>query len=340
MKRSVSVLNLVLLVLAGLLWLTMMAMVATINESDAAGRGMSYGFAFVTAIALWVALAILVLLAASRGVMPGWLKPAALVLVPLSFAAALATISVLNGRGNEVAGWPVVIPAAMPLLILSYVIWTMSPSIRTAFAPALMESGVWGVVLLLSLIPWPLLQAKKRRDAATQATYEARAKASEDSAAQSLESGFDSLTPETPLREWLAFATAGNDMRERTLEGIRALPNRQAEAEALTGDDVAMLMYELRNLGLEATPALCRSANDLLASHAESFRAKAATTARYEIEGSAIERYLFAMQWLAGNRCDIERALAAYDGVVRLFPGSPDREQFLTRLASLREKSG
>ena len=55
-------------------------------------------------------------------------------------------------------------------------------------------------------------------------------------------------------------------------------------------------MAEWRNLDLKAPPVLCAHAVDFLVKHAESFRAKAPQTARYEIEGSAIERYLFAMQ--------------------------------------------
>lgn len=336
MKQVVSIFKVALFLFATLLWLAMVAIVATINQSDAAGQGMSYGFAFILAIMLWISIAVLMVLAMSRPGIAGWVKIAAIVLLPLSFAAALAAINVLHGRGAESSGWPIIVPSIVPLLLLGYAVWTMVPTLRDKFSAALMDRTVWGLVLVLSLVPWPLLRAKNRRDAEMQAAYEVKAKAADDSAAQTLESGFDSLTPETPLRDWLAFATAGNDMRERTLAGIRTLPDRQAEAEALKGDDVAMMMYELRNLGLEATPALCRSANDFLMSHAESFRSKAPTTERYEIEGAAIEKYLFAMQWLAGNGCNIDRSIDRYEAVVKLFPVAADREQFLARLASLR----
>ena len=337
MKPAVSFLNLTLLIVATFLWLAMVAISATMNESDAAGRGMANGFAVVTAIGLWVVMAILVLMAVTRAEVPGMTRVAALLLVPLSFAAALATISVLAGVRGQATGWPIVILAALPLLILSYVMWVISPAVRGMLPPALMDRGVWGLVLVLSLIPWPLLRAKNNRDAAAREKYEAAAAAEEDSVAQALESEFNALTPETPLRDWLAFATAGNDMRERTLEGIRTLPNRQSEAEALRGEDLAMLMSELRNIGLEATPQLCKSANDFLVEHAASFRQKAATTDRYEIEGAAIERYLFAMEWLDTSKCDIAPAIDAYVGVVGLFPAAADREQFLARLALLRK---
>ena len=82
---------------------------------------------------------------------------------------------------------------------------------------------------------------------------------------------------------------------------------------------------------------MCGSANDFLVDHAGSFRQKAATTERYEIEGASIERYLFAMEWLQENKCNITPAIDAYVSVIGLFPAATDREQFLARLALLRK---
>ena len=114
MKRAVSFLNLTLLIVAIFLWLAMVAISATMNESDAAGRGMANGFAMVTAIGLWIVLAILVLMAVTRTGVPGLVRVAALLLVPLSFAAALATISLLAGVRGQATGWPIVVLAAVP----------------------------------------------------------------------------------------------------------------------------------------------------------------------------------------------------------------------------------
>ncbi|MEO8635707.1 MAG: hypothetical protein ABI587_10570 [Gemmatimonadales bacterium] len=330
------ILSWILLLVTVLLWLGLVVTIAQINASDAAGNGMSYSFGMIMAIVLWCLLAVLMLIAAKKGEMPGWVNIAALLLLPLSLAAGMATINLLYRRGADVSGWPIVVPAAVPLLIVSFVVWATVPTLRAAFPEELMSRAVWGAILVLSLLPWPLLREKNRRVAALQIAYEAAGRAGADSAEQALEAQFQSLSAGTPLREWLVFATAGNDLRERTLAGIRTLPRRQAEAEALTGPDLAMLMYELRNLDLKATSALCATTREFLVAHAESFRAKAPLTARYEIEGSAIETYLFAMQWLGAHDCDLTTAVDSYDSVVRLFPASADREQFLSRLASLR----
>jgi hypothetical protein len=326
----------ILLLPTVLLWFALLMTVADINGSDAAGNGMSYSFGTLMAGGLWILLAILMLLAASRGTMPGWVKPAAVVLLPLSLAAAIATINLLYRRGGSESGWPIVVLVIIPLVVIGYAVWATVPSLNLAISAAPFSRIVWGVVLLLSLLPWPLLQARRQRDAVAQETYRADAQASADSAAQALEARFAALTPATPLSDWLAFATAGNDLRERTLAGIRALPDRQAAAEALQGAPVALLMAELRNLDLTATPALCEQSRIFLLAHAESFRARAAVTSRYAIEAESVERYLFAMQWLASQGCDLSAVIDHYETVVRSFPPAPDREQFLARLATLR----
>jgi hypothetical protein len=195
---------------------------------------------------------------------------------------------------------------------------------------------VWGAVLALSLAPWPLRRARAQLEVITESQRESAQQAEQDSTNAALAESFQRLTPESPLREWLVVAAATPELRERVLAGARTLPGRQAQAESMRGDDQAMLMSELRNLGLAATPELCDTANDFLAAHAESFRDRAATTSRYEIEGASIERYLFATHWLASNGCNVSRAIDVTESVVRLFPADPAREQFLARLASLR----
>ena len=325
-----------LTILAVVLWLMLVATVATINQSDAAGRGMSQGFAMIFAVVLWVLLAGVTLLAASGGNMPGWVAAAALVLLPLSLAATMATIGLLANRGAGVSGWPIVVPVMIPLLVIAYAALVAVPSLRTLVPLPLASRVVWIAVLALSLVPWPLRRARASREEITEAQREANTRAMADSETARLEAIFQALTPETPLRDWLDVAVTQHELRERALAGIRSLPTRQAQAESLRGDDQAMLMSELRNLDLQATPALCRTANEFLVAHAESYRAKAATTARYEIEGASLEQYLFGMQWLASHGCDVCLAIDATDAVVRLYPTAPAREQFLARLASMR----
>ena len=329
-----TILSAILLILVLLFWLGLVAVLMTMNDGDAAGRGMGYFFALVLTIALWLLLATLMLIAVKKGDV-GSAKRAVLILVPFSFAAAVGTIYALSNDVVPPSRLPIVVPAATSLLIIGYFLWATLPSLHAAIPAAMMNRVIWGLVLVLSLVPWPLLMAKNRRVAAAQAEYVAAEKASEDSAAEALEAELQSLTSETPLRDWLAFATAGNDFRERTLQGIRALPRRQSDAEAMRGADQAMLMDELRNLGLDASPALFRSAKEFLIDHAESFRDRAAPTTRYEVEAQSIERYFLSMQWLATNQCDLVSAVNTYDRVVRLFPAAPDREQFLARLAQL-----
>jgi hypothetical protein len=320
---------------ATLSYLILLALLTTLNQSDAAGNGLTYSYAMLVAFALWGLVALLTIVAMRAGGTPAWVKGAAVVLLPLGLAATTTTIGLLRGRGGA-SGWPIVVPAVVPALIIAYGAWLSIPALHARLSADVAHRMVWGTVLVLSIVPFPLQRARRGREETTQAEREAAGRAREDAERRELEARLDSLTPDRPLRDWLAFAAAGHDLRERTLERIRELPGRQREAETMMGDDRALLMSELRNLGLEATPALCRSANDFLVQHAESFRSRAATTARYEIEGASIERYLFAMQWLAANGCEVGPAADAYGDVVRLYPAAPDREQFLARLASFR----
>ena len=195
-----TALSAVLLILALLFWLALVAVLATMNDGDAAGRGMGYFFALVLTIALWLLLAVLMLIAVKRGDV-GSAKNAALILVPFSLAAAVGTIYALSNDVAPPSRLPIVVPAATSLLIIGYFLWATLPSLQTAIPAAMMSRVTWGLVLALSLVPWPLLVAKNRRVTAAQADYQAAEQTRDDSATQALETGFQSLTSEIMIRK-------------------------------------------------------------------------------------------------------------------------------------------
>ncbi|HUQ83094.1 MAG TPA: hypothetical protein VM076_18225 [Gemmatimonadaceae bacterium] len=86
----------IVLVLALVLWAATVANALTIKSSDAAGNALSQAFGALMAIALFVLLAVLLVLAAVRGAMPGWMRIAAIVLVPASGAATIAAVEILS----------------------------------------------------------------------------------------------------------------------------------------------------------------------------------------------------------------------------------------------------
>lgn len=154
-----SVFGIVLFVLAVVLWIGTVSLSATLNNSDGAGNGLSYSFGVLLAGALWVVIGVLMLVVASRGVIPRTGGFAALVLIPASGAAAIAAINLLRVRA---AGWPIVVPALPPLLVLGYILWASYPGIRAMLSERTATGIVWGIVLLLALAPWPLVMKLRR----------------------------------------------------------------------------------------------------------------------------------------------------------------------------------
>ena len=61
--------TIVLLIVAGLLYVAMAGSLADLGGSDAAGRGMAIGFGMIFGAALWLVLALLLLIAALNGVL-------------------------------------------------------------------------------------------------------------------------------------------------------------------------------------------------------------------------------------------------------------------------------
>jgi len=199
MRRLVAVLGVVTLLLTLLFWVGLVLVLATMNEgTDAAGRGTGYFIALALTIVVWILLAVLMLIAAKRGEMSPRDRRAALYLVPLSFAGGVAVIYVLSNDVVQPGRIPIVIAAAMPLLMMGYFVWAMFPSLH-GDTRDIDEPCNLGPCVGPSLVPLPLLMAKNRRVATAQAEFDAAEKASQDRDAKALEAKFAALTPNTPL---------------------------------------------------------------------------------------------------------------------------------------------
>jgi hypothetical protein len=308
------------------------------NQSDAAGNGLSYSFGMLAAIVLWVLLAVLLVIAGRRAPISGWSRIAMLLLHPLSLAACLAAITLLRGRPSPATRLPMLVPVLAPLLMVGFASWSTGPALRAAL-PAPVAGGItWGVILVLSILPWPLRARQATDAAANRARIEGQAREEETLAAEQNAQRFHALTPASPLREWLAFTTGGNPLREEAFAAIRQRPRRQAEAEELIrgGDELPLL--ELTHLDLAPDAELAAVARDFLAKDAESLRPTKDRVLTYDQIAFRVERHLPAMDWLARHGCDIGTALDAYETTARLYPDSPARAQFLAKLAGLREQ--
>ena len=85
---GISIFGVLLLFFAFLLWMFFAACAGSLRGSDAAGNGLTQGFAMLSGIVLWIALAVLLIVAGVRGGIPRSAAIAAMVLVPASAAAS------------------------------------------------------------------------------------------------------------------------------------------------------------------------------------------------------------------------------------------------------------
>lgn len=332
----------VVLVLSVVLWAATVANTVTIKSSDAAGNALSHAFGVLMAIALFVLLAILLTLAAVRGVMPVWMRIAAVVLVPASGAATIAAIEIMSQGTEWPVRWPLLIPAAAPGLLIILALWTALPSVR-GLAPAAVVGGVaLGGLVLLSVAPWPLLRDRDRVRSAGPGELQAiraakRARWSDrDRAAHRAE--LEAIEPNASLYEWLPFTEPGDPVRDRALAAIHRLPDRQQQLEEMVRAGNVAAVREVPALATDATPALCDAAREAVVFHARRSRPEptdgAISYARY---ASDVEFYMPTVEWLAARGCSLGDALAELDTTARAYVDSPERARFLERLAALRQ---
>ena len=328
------------LVLAAVLWVATVANLITIRSSDAAGNALSQAFGVLMAIALFALLALLLILAAVRGAMPVWMRVASVVLVPASGAATIATIEIMS-RGTEwPVRWPLVVPVLAPALLIGLALWIAMPSVR-AMAPGAPTAAIaLGALALLSVAPWPLLRERDRERRAGPGELQAiraarRARWTEaDRAAERAQ--FDAIGPNEPLYAWLPFTEPGDPLRDRALDAIRRLPERQRAVEEMVRAGNVAAIREIPSIATDATPSLCDAAREAIVFHARRTRPEAGDDTRYARQARDVEFYMPTVEWLVARGCSLSEGLAELDATARAFAESPERAKFLERVAALR----
>jgi len=131
---------------AGGLWLMLLT---TLGGSP--GGGMDRGLAIAARLllglpALWVALAALLLLGGRGAALPGWVGPAAVIVLPMSGMAAF-----LGLDRSAPTPWGFYSLALLPGLFVAYAFWARLPWLHRALPPGPTSAAVWGFAGLLSL---------------------------------------------------------------------------------------------------------------------------------------------------------------------------------------------
>lgn len=332
-------------ILAGvamLLWLGLVATVVTLNDSDPAGNGLSYAYGTFIAMGLWLVLGGLVVVAAIIWGIPGWTRIAALLLIPASGAAALKALHLMAGHPDT--RWPMIVPILVPILVpalvIGFCLWAALPGLR-ASVPAATASGVtWGLVAVLSLVPWPAGLARSRQSATNRERIEAEwkleAARQQEAKRQERLTNFEKLTPESHLWDYMPFILDSSELTSPARDSARTLTSRQADAERMLADGHHYPLVEIANLDLQVTQRFCDLSRAFLVKHAKDWRTTAEIPPEYAVRSGRIEQFLPAMQYLISHGCNIEPSIADLIETVQGYPASPGRDRFVAQLRSLQ----
>lgn len=290
---------------------------------------------------LWIALAFLVFGRTARAATPGWAKPLVPVLFLLCLGADIAAIVVMF---RFPGGSSILVPELLPLLVALYAMWLRSPALHSGPRPNLVGAMLLGAIAVPVAATLPLAyldEAEAPRNAALRAqqmqTLIARQNATLDKAIAADQASFSSLTPDSPLGDYLGH---GGTDREQTIARMRLVKSRQSDAVGLLNDGRLVELDDLWRLDLQVTPALCEAYDRALRRGAEG-----GTSDMPRTVAEAMEKQVPNMKWFVAGRCDLASGLAAVEAKVRrvaaaIGPDDPDQkhwQDFLTTLAALKQ---
>ena len=144
-QRSIPFGTLLLLAVAGFLYVATLASISFSTGVGDASFGQALASFFVTA-GLWIALAALLIAAGLMGGMPRWAAFVAVFLLPL---AGVATVTAIDMCSRHIK-WAIVFPIVLPLLVAVYAMWARFPALRAAIPGEPMSAAIWALVLVLS----------------------------------------------------------------------------------------------------------------------------------------------------------------------------------------------
>jgi hypothetical protein len=123
--------SIILLVVAAALYAAMLSCLIDAPNSDAFGRGLALAYGAILGTALWIVLAVLLVIAAVKGRMPLWAIIGLVVLVPLS-CVVMWFAGDAYARGDASAIW---VAALLPPLLALYALWARLPALHATFRP-------------------------------------------------------------------------------------------------------------------------------------------------------------------------------------------------------------
>jgi hypothetical protein len=328
----------IFLVLLALMLFFFVGQMLSLNDMKTAGTGhgsFSGVFAVILALLVWGLLAALLIMAGVKGEMPTWAAFVAFILHPASFAAVIAATGLME-KGQAAKPWVMVVPAAAPLLMAAYASWAFFPALRAAIPAVAAGSMAWGVVLVLTILPWPSATQQWRENGARLAQIDLEARAAEkarvEAARQENLVKLQAMDPDTPLWRWLEFTDPKKGVREEAFAAIRNVGRRQADAEEMASRGMTGPLLDLPNLGLEATPVLVKAHKEHLLWLVRDVKRPDAASVSYSWIAREVDEYLPSIQWMAERHCGCSGEVAALEEAVRSYRTSPGKADCLEAL--------
>src|SRR5258707_8484085 len=292
---------------AFLVWALALALLANLAGSDAAGNAYAQAYAALAVIVLWLLLVALGIIAVLKGVMPRPAAVAALILIPASGLVSMEALELLSRPYEPPFLWPIVIPAAVPPLVIAFCLWALLPSWRAAIPARHAVGAAWGATLVLCLSILPFMQM---REHARDHEGAARAKYDADLAA---------LPADAPLWDWVPFlATPDTTKVAVVLERIRGLDRRQGDAELML-DRGDFPLDQLGSLDLTPTPALGDKARDPFPRRVAPLVPKTANARPFTDVAAPVNDAVIAMKWLVGYECACDAEAAAWQAMAEAY---------------------
>jgi hypothetical protein len=294
-------------IFALLVYAAMIATLANLTGSDAAGNGYAQAYAAIEIILLWLVLGALTLIAFFKGDMPRPAAVFAFLLVPASGIVAFEVLALLSRPYQPPHLWPLIIPVSVPPLVVAYCFWALLPGLRATIPRLVAGGAVWGLVFILcaAIVPFDKVRkAADDRDTAVLEKYEA---------------DLAKLPDNAPLWDWAPFFNTRNATKlDDMLKHIASLDRRQADAELMLARGDFPLGF-IGRLDLTPTSALCDNARALLRKHVAPLVLATPQSKPYrEIAGDVYDA-LTAMKWLIGYDCDAAAEAQAWETMANAY---------------------
>ena len=311
---------------------------ATVDQSrssDAAGNAMSDAFAALLAGAMWVALAVLLVMAAVAGRMVSWARWALFVLVPV----ALVAFFLAMGRFGEGDRSALIVVMALPPLLILYAGWVRFPVLQGVLKPARTSAVLLSLVGVLSIgaiaAGWharPPSPHARTDYAAAESTRMQESAKGEREAHEREAAEFARLGPDSHLADYLPYLRKPT-FAERALEGIQKVKTRQEDAIALVNERPLADLTELWQWNVLATREMCEAyGNAFLAA------ANRITRERSDYVGAAtdLEWQMPNLKWIIGSKCDLSGPLERAETNIKAVADSDRLRNFAITLGELK----